>query len=260
MVAVTGLPLDENSSFMRGAAQAPAKIREVLHTGSSNLCAESGLDLGTHPGWQDLGDLKLGSGEAALAQIESAVAGVMKQGAKLLSLGGDHSITYPVLRAFSRHYPNLTVLHLDAHPDLYDELDGNRYSHACPFARVMEEGLVRRLIQVGIRTLNPHQRQQARRFGVEVLEMDWQGELPALDGPLYLSLDLDVLDPAFAPGVSRHEPGGMSVREVLRVIQGLEVPLVGADIVELNPLCDVVDVTAMVAAKLYKELVARMLG
>ncbi|MBI5813250.1 MAG: agmatinase [Deinococcota bacterium] len=261
MVAVIGLPLDENSSFLHGAAQAPAKIRKVLLDGSSNLCAESGLDLGTHPGWRDLGDVQLGSPEAPLAQIESAVAGVLERGARLLSLGGDHSVTYPVLRAFSRHYPNLTVLHLDAHPDLYDELDGNRYSHACPFARVMEEGLVRRLVQAGIRTLNPHQRQQARRFGVEVLEMkDWRGELPALDGPLYLSLDLDVLDPAFAPGVSHHEPGGLSVREVLRILQRLEVPLVGADIVELNPLRDVVDMTAKVAAKFYKELVARMLG
>jgi arginase family enzyme len=124
----------------------------------------------------------------------------------------------------------------------------------------MEGGLVQRLVQVGIRTPNPHQREQARRFGVEVLEMkDWRGELPALEGPLYLSLDLDVLDPAFAPGVSHHEPGGLSVREVLRILQGLEVPLVGADIVELNPLRDVAGVTAKVAAKLYKELVAQML-
>jgi arginase family enzyme len=124
----------------------------------------------------------------------------------------------------------------------------------------MEGGLVQRLVQVGIRTLNPHQREQARRFGVGVLEMkDWRGELPALEGPLYLSLDLDVLDPAFAPGVSHHEPGGLSVREVLRIPQGLEVSLVGADIVELNPFRDVAGVTAKVATKLYKELVAQML-
>ncbi|HEU4741271.1 MAG TPA: agmatinase [Meiothermus sp.] len=258
-VAVLGFPLDENSSFLRGAAQAPAQIRKALHDGSSNLSAENALDLGAHLGWQDLGDIALGRGEEALAQIESAASGVLARGAKLLSLGGDHSVTYPILRAFSRHYPNLTVLHLDAHPDLYHELDGNRYSHACPFARVMEGGLVQRLVQVGIRTPNPHQREQARRFGVEVLEMkDWRGELPALEGPLYLSFDLDVLDPAFAPGVSHHEPGGLSVREVLRILQGLEL-LVGADIVELNPLRDVAGVTAKVAAKLYKELVAQML-
>jgi arginase family enzyme len=153
-------------------------------------------------------------------------------------------------------------LHLDAHPDLYDELEGNRYSHACPFARIMEEDLVVRLVQVGIRTMNPHQRAQAERFGVEVIEMrDWPpGPVFDFDGPVYLSLDLDVLDPAFAPGTSHHEPGGLSTREVLGLVQNLRAPIVGADIVELNPVRDPVGITAMAAAKLMKEVLALMLG
>jgi arginase family enzyme len=158
-------------------------------------------------------------------------------------------------------YPNLTVLHIDAHPDLYDQLDGDRFSHACPFARALETGTIARLVQVGIRTLNPHQRAQAARFGVEIIEMrDWHSDLDLrLGGPLYLSVDLDALDPAFAPGVSHHEPGGLSTRDLLRIIQNLPVAPIGADLVELNPMRDPIGMTAAVAAKITKEILGRML-
>jgi arginase family enzyme len=91
----------------------------------------------------------------------------------VLSLGGDHSITYSILRSFGKRFDDLTILHLDAHLDMYEEFEGNRYSHACPFARIMEEGLAKRLVQVGIRTLTPHQRAQIRRYEVEVYEMHY---------------------------------------------------------------------------------------
>jgi arginase len=166
-----------------------------------------------------------------------------------------------VLKAYTQAFKDLTVLHLDAHPDTYDEYGGNRHSHACPFARIMEEVPALRLVQVGIRTANSHQRDQARRFGITMVEMkDWSpAKMPRLDGMIYLSLDLDVLDPGFAPGVSHHEPGGMSTREVINIIHGLPQSLVGADIVELNPTRDPSGMTAMVAAKLYRELVGHML-
>lgn len=246
---------------MQGAALAPARIREVLHSGETNLCAENGLDLGTDTRWQDVGDLELGSGATAFEQIETNMVKLLERGARVLSLGGDHAITYPILKAYAARYDRLNVLHLDAHPDLYDEFEGNRYSHACPFARIMEQRLAARLVQVGIRTINPHQRAQIERFGVEVVEMrDWQSGFELdFDGPLYLSLDLDVLDPAFVPGVSHHEPGGLSMREVLRLIQGLHAPIVGADIVEYNPQRDLADITAMTAAKLLKEIIACMI-
>jgi arginase len=256
-VAVIGVPLDENSSFMRGTALAPPRIRQALHSGASNLCAENGVDYSSN--WQDMGDLSLTSGADAFVQIEQAIDELLARGARVLSLGGDHSITYPILRAYAIKYPRLNILHLDAHPDLYDEFEGNRRSHACPFARIMQERLAERLVQVGIRTMNPHQREQAERFGVEVIEMrEWPASLK-FDGPLYVSLDLDALDPAFAPGVSHHEPGGLSTREVLSIIQNTAATVVGADIVEFNPARDPVGVTAAVAAKFYKELVARML-
>ena len=247
---------------MRGAAYAPARIREALYSGASNLCAENGLDLGAEPRWQDLGDLKLDGDGHAFEQIEATMADLVERGVCVLALGGDHAITYPIVRAFAGRYESLTLLHMDAHPDLYDEYEGNRLSHACPFARIMEEGLARRLVQVGIRTMNPHQRAQAERFGVEVIDMlRWQpGMRLQFDGPVYLSLDMDVLDPAFAPGVAHHEPGGISTREVIQLIQGVDAPIVGADIVEFNPARDLVGITAMAAVKLLKEISASMLA
>ncbi len=260
VTVVVGVPLDENSSFMRGAALAPPRIREALHSGSTNLCAENGVDL-AGSNWQDLGDMALPAGPDAFTQIEREFTQLLDRDARVLTLGGDHSITYPIIRAYARKYSGLTILQLDAHPDLYDELDGNRYSHACPFARIMEEGLATQLVQVGIRTMNPHQRQQAERFSVRVVEMrDWQpGIVFEFDGPVYLSLDVDVLDPAFAPGVSHHEPGGLSTRDVLNLVQNTQAEIVGADIVEFNPARDSSGITAMAAAKLFKEIVARML-
>jgi agmatinase len=208
----------------------------------------------------DAGDVDL-SGDDPRGAIEAAARNVIAGAGLPLSLGGDHSITLPLLRAVRVAHPQLTVLHIDAHGDLYDEFEGDRYSHACPFARVMEEGLTDRLVQVGIRTLNEHQRSQVDRFGVETIDMRaWaDGQRPEVDGPVYVSLDLDALDPAFAPGVSHWEPGGLTVREVITIVQRLGGRLVGADVVEYNPLRDPTGVTAYVAAKLVKELASRML-
>lgn len=261
-VALLGVPWDTHSSFLRGPALAPPQIRAALHSGAMNLCAENGHDLGADSRWRDLGDLSIPAGdEPALTTITGAASAVLKRDGRLLALGGDHAVSFPLLLAYGEAYPGLTVLHIDAHPDLYDELDGDRLSHACPFARVLEEGRIGRLIQVGIRTLNPHQRAQAARFGVEVVEMrDWRPRMDlGLAGPLYLSLDLDALDPAFAPGVSHHEAGGFSTREVLGIIQSLSVPLVGADLVEFNPVRDPGGITAALAAKLVKEILDQML-
>ena len=179
----------------------------------------------------------------------------------MIALGGDHSVTYPILRAVNARYRQPTILHIDAHADLYDEFEGDRYSHACPFARIMEEGLAARLVQVGIRTLSAHQRAQADRFGVEVIDMRaWvAGMRPIVEGPVYISVDLDGIDPAFAPGVSHWEPGGLTVRDVLGMIQDIRSPIVGADVVEFNPRRDPSGMTAMVAAKIVKELAGTML-
>jgi agmatinase len=255
-----GLPYDASSSFLRGAALAPPLIRDALRSPAWNAWCEQGREvLG---GLSDAGDLDLAGECDARGRIEAGVAALLADGARPIALGGDHSVTYPVLRAVGRTASGLTILHIDAHSDLYEEFEGDRYSHACPFARIMEEGLARRLVQVGIRTLNGHQRAQAERHGVEIIDMRaWEeGRRPRVDGAVYLSIDLDGLDPAFAPGVSHREPGGLSTRDVLGLIQGAGFRLIGADVVEYNPGQDQGGLTAVVAAKLVKELAGRMLA
>jgi agmatinase len=261
--AIIGIPWDENSSYLRGAAEAPRRIREAFACESANLWSESGVDFGATP-LHDAGDVAVSAGGGALAEIEASIASLLEQNYFPISLGGDHAITYPVIRAFARRHARLSILHFDAHPDLYDEFQGNRYSHACPFARIMEEGLVERLVQVGIRTATGHQRQQIERFGVEVIEMkDWRDDWPPrflkdFDTPVYISFDIDGLDPAFAPGVSHREPGGLSTRQAINVIHSISAPVIGADIVEFNPRMDVGGLTAIVCAKLLKEIAAKM--
>lgn len=253
-----GIPFDEASSFQRGPAAAPPAIRAALRSDASNMWSESLVDVGAPGLFGDAGDAEL-TGDPRAA-ITAAVARVMASGGRPVVLGGDHAITWPVVRAVRAHHPRLSILHFDAHNDLYDHYEGDRGSHACPFARIMEEGLADELVQVGIRAMTGHQRDQADRFGVDVIDMRrWTaGVRPALQHPVYISLDLDALDPAFAPGVSHREPGGLSVREVLSVLQDLRVPIVGADLVEYNPLRDFDGVTANVAGKLLKEMLAAM--
>jgi arginase len=256
-----GLPYDASSSFLRGPALAPARIREALHSSQSNGCAESGVHVLGANGLADAGDLELpASGEARL-MIESGIRALIDSGARPLSLGGDHSVTYPVLRAIGPLVPRLSILQIDAHPDLYGDFEGDRYSHACPFARIMEEKLATQLVQVGIRTMNARQRAQADKYGVRVIDMRaWAAGMRAeLQGPIYVSIDMDGIDPAFAPGVSHREPGGLTVREVVTMIQSLPGPIVGADVVELNPTQDASGASATVAAKLVRELAGRML-
>lgn len=262
-VALLGVAYDGSSSYRRGAASAPPLIREALWSEAGNSWTESGIDL-RESGIDDDGDLVFGPGESAervRAMIEAALDLIGQSGRRPLVLGGDHSITYPALRSFRAHHPRLSILHFDAHPDLYDVFEGDRYSHACPFARIMEEGLADRLVQVGIRAMTGHQRDQARRFGVEVIEMrEWRdGRRLMFDGPVYISFDLDALEPGLVPGISHREPGGFSVRQALAIIQALEAPLVGADLVEFNPDNDPSGVTAAVCGKLVKELAGKML-
>jgi agmatinase len=208
----------------------------------------------------DEGDLLLREKPSDRDVIERAVRRLTARGLKPLLLGGDHSVTYPVMRAIAAAHGPVNVLHFDAHPDLYDEYDGNRFSHACPFARIMDERLGKRLIQVGIRTLNAHQAAQAKKFRVTMVQMSAFDPVtvPVPKGPTYITIDLDALDPGVAPGVAHREPGGLSVRDIIRVLHRVQGPVVGADIVELRPASDLDGVTAVVASKLLKELAGLM--
>lgn len=260
-IAVLGVPFDEKSSYLRGAADGPGAIRAV----STGKCycgwTELGVDLEEETVMVDLGDVDTsGDPDKTFGLIEKAVAGVLAKGAVPIVLGGDHSITYPVLKAFAAAHKPLDVLHFDAHPDLYDDLYGDRLSHACPFARILEDGLAESVVQVGVRAVTSAHRSKALKHGVRMVEMkDIQEPLRfKFSNPLYISFDMDALDPAFAPGVSHHEPGGLSTRQAVQIIQALKGRIVGLDIVELNPGRDASGITAAAAFKIVKEVAGRI--
>jgi len=177
-VALLGVCYDGSSSYLRGTAGAPQAIRQALWSEAGNPWTELGIDLGS-AALDDVGDLTPAPDEDP-AQVRRAIEAearrIVDSGRRPLVLGGDHSITYPVLRGFRPSHPRLSLLHFDAHGDLYDEFQGDRYSHACPFARIMEEGLADRLVQLGIRTMTGHQREQAQRLGEGIAPIPEGGE------------------------------------------------------------------------------------
>ncbi len=255
-LSLLGIPHDENSSFMRGAAEAPALIRREFYSDAYSMWSETEVDLGAEGAVVDHGDIQFDGLVDPWDLIERSVDRALMAGHPLVCLGGDHAITHPIMRAVRRHHRRLTILHVDAHCDIYDAYVDNPRSHASPFARIMEQGLADRLIQVGIRTNNDHHRQQAQRFGVEVIEARHCGDHLRfdLDTPVYVSFDIDGLDPAYAPGVSHREPGGLSTRQAINLLHTIEQPIVAADVVEYNPRCDLSNMTAIVAAKMLKEI------
>lgn len=258
-IIARGVPFDANSSYMRGAADAPKALRAEIEAGYGNMCAETGADLSDPALFRFDSDVILDNrpGDSDYTRIQEAAAAIYDRGAKPFMIGGDHSISLPLLRAAHARHSKLTIVHFDAHPDLYDRYDDSPWSHACPFARIMEEGLAARLIQIGVRTLNSHQRDQGVRFGVEMFPMSaTPTALPVSPGEaVYVSFDMDALDPGIAPGVSHHEPGGLSVREAIALIHTLpRGGIAGADLVELNPSRDPSRVSAAAALKLLKEI------
>ena len=259
-VSILGIPNDDNSSFLKGSAEAPPYIRSELFSEANNLWTESGVDLGVDGRLRDCGDIEFDKTRDAWEQIHRYASQTMQHGDPAIFLGGDHAITHPLLRVVRQRHPRLTILHFDAHPDIYHDFQGNPRSHASPFARIMEESLADRLIQVGIRTATGHQRAQIERFGVELVEAQhWRDDMRfEFTTPVYISLDIDGIDPAYAPGVSHRESGGLSPRQVINLIHRINRPIVGADIVEYNPRHDLGNMTAVVAAKLVKEIAGMM--
>jgi len=258
-IALIGLPWDAGSSHARGAALAPGLIRSVIFSDAASPSSFDGVDLADVISRYDFADLPE-DGAACRAAIEARTRAAIDDGLKPLSLGGDHSVTYPILRAVRDAHGPVNILHIDAHPDTYADYGGDPYSHACPFARAVQAGCVNNLVQVGIRSWTVEQRAFGQRHDIVMLGAEDWNAIPydRLGGPLYVSIDLDGLDPAFAPGVSHPEPGGLSTREVLSIIRKLDSSPVGADVVELNPEKDVGLATANVAARLVKELAGMM--
>lgn len=254
MIKIQGICYDEKSSFLKGPRKAPSLVRKFLHSDSSNPFTELGVNIQTFD-IQDVGDFT----PSKYFDIQHFTEKNCSVESKLITLGGDHSITYPLLRAYSKVKGPFDILQIDAHGDLYHDFEGDPYSHACPFARIMEEELASKLIQVGGRTYTHHQYEQAKKFGVEILEMkDYELAKMQFENPLYISLDMDCFDPACAPGVSHHEPGGFTSRQVIDLIHSIEVEIIGADIVEYNPDRDVQGITGALAAKMLKEIIGKI--
>ena len=260
-ISVIGVPSDINSSFSKGAAKAPPIIMDAFHSDSTNKFSENGIDLGAEGLWFHRGCLNLKNDKKDFDKIQDAIIQELNNRNHCISLGGDHSITFPIIEAYFKHYSKINIIQFDAHPDLYEEFDNNPFSNASPFARILENQLSRELIQIGIRTLNAHQRKQADRYNVSIITMnEFSPELKLkFNGPVYISIDLDGLDPAFAPGVSHPEPGGLSTRDIIKIISKIDGDVVGADIVEYNPKNDLNNITAITAAKLLKELMGKIL-
>jgi len=240
---------------------APPLIRAMDTCGAANRYAEQGLCIEPEHIYVDKGDLNIPNTTPSqiYRYIREEVLAIAKEG-PICVLGGDHAISYPVISAMTDIHQDLHVLHIDAHGDLYENFDDNPFSHASPFARILEDGKIKKLTQVGIRTLSTHQREQAAKYNVEIIEMkDFHTNfIKTLGFPLYISLDIDGIDPAYAPGVSHHEPGGLSTRQVINIIQQISSVVVGCDIVEYNPTRDHHDMTAMLCYKLMKELMVKL--
>ena len=169
MISIIGIPTDKNSSFLKGASNAPPLFMREFHSDSSNLFTESGIDLKEKRHFDYNGCLELDGKKNEFDHIKDAINKELKNNRYCISLGGDHSITFPIISAYHNFYKKLNILHFDAHPDLYQNFENNPYSHASPFARIMENNLAESLIQIGIRTMNSHQKLQADNIMLKLL-------------------------------------------------------------------------------------------
>lgn len=255
-----GLPEDSQSSFRRGCARAPERIRLAYDGNCYNSCTESGVDLAGAVA--DLGDLPSQDSWEATAKLYREFAAELFRAGKVgFFAGGDHSVTVPLVAALAALGESIHVVQFDAHPDLYPVYEGSLNSHATVGARILEMEHVASLTQLGIRTLNPAQAEQVERYRGR-LHLYQACELPDQVPPLahiprgarvYLTIDLDGFDPAFAPGVSHPVPGGLRPRQALDFLLRADWELAGMDAVEVNPSLDINDQTAILAARLLHE-------
>ena len=256
-ITILGIPYDSTTCFRPGARFGPDGIRffsENLEEYSFALGKSlEGLD------FCDLGNLKVPSNpEKMVGTVYSEIKDVEVP----VILGGEHSVTYPVVKALLERFKNLTVVHFDAHADLRDSYSGTNYSHACVMRRVLELGVS--IVQVGVRSATEEEA-KLRRRNPNITVVDSLSELlfllPRVDTPLYFSIDIDFFDPAFAPGTGTPEPPGASPVEFFDFIYKLPaVNVVGFDVVEVSPPYDPSGITQMLAAKIVRELLIKFWG
>src|SRR5436309_10073442 len=272
-VALIGVPYDGGTSYRPGARFGPRAVRE-----QSSLIRTWNPVLKVHPFQRlrvaDCGDIDVVpiSIERTFEAITAKMDEVVAAGAMPLAVGGDHSVTLPILRSVARRHGPLGIVHFDAHPDTWDEYFGSKFFHGTPFRRGVEEGLIdsRRMIQVGIRgpLYGPEDFAFHEAHGLEVIRIEtvkeqgtaWVARKLArlAGGPVYCSFDIDCVDPAYAPATGTPEVGGLSSYEALAIVRGLQgLQLVGCDLVEVSPPYDGPgQITSLLAANLLFEFVS----
>ncbi|SPB17746.1 agmatinase [Caballeronia novacaledonica] len=272
-----GVPLDIGTSNRSGARFGPRQIRsESVLLRPYNMATRAAPfdslqvadigDVATNP--YDLKD--------SIRLIESAYDAIVANGCRPITLGGDHTIAWPILRALHKKYGKVAVVHVDAHADVNDTMFGEKIAHGTPFRRAVEDGLLQcdKVTQIGLRGTGYHAddfdwcREQG--FTVVQAEACWNRSLAPLmeevrarvgDAPVYLSFDIDGLDPSFAPGTGTPEVGGLTVQQGLEIVRGMKgLNVVGADLVEVSPPYDQAGTTALVGANLAFEMLCVMPG
>lgn len=274
-VAVIGVPFDTGVSYRPGARFAPSAVREA-----SRLLRpyNPGLDVSPFERLQvaDGGDIAVNPfhiGEA-IETIEGAASELQQDGTRLVTIGGDHTIALPLLRAAARIHGPVALLHFDAHLDTWDTYFGEPYTHGTPFRRAVEDGILdtEAISHVGTRgpLYGKKDLEDDRRLGFGIVtssDVMRRGVDETVDAlrqrigsrPLYVSIDIDVLDPAHAPGTGTPEAGGMTSRELLEILRGLRgLNIIGADVVEVAPAYDHADITSVAASHLAYDLVSLM--
>ncbi len=272
-VAVLGIPFDSGVSYRPGARFGPGAVR----AGSKLLRPyHPGLDVQPWAGQQvaDAGDLAVNPFDIgqAIGQIEAGAAGALAAAGRLIALGGDHTVALPLLRATAARHGPVALIHFDAHLDTWDTYFGAPYTHGTPFRRAVEEGLLAldSSAHVGVRGPLYSSADLAEDAGlgfatVSTAELARRGVAEAVDRvrervgdrPVYLSVDIDVLDPAHAPGTGTPEPGGLTTRELQFILRGLDgLRLVGADVVEVSPPYDHAELTSLAAANVIYEMLS----
>ncbi|GAA2013189.1 agmatinase [Catenulispora yoronensis] len=271
-VAILGAPFDSGVSYRPGARFAPAAVREA-----SKLLRpyHPGLDFSPFQAVQvaDAGDISINPFhlEEAMGQIEAHADELVRAGSKLVTIGGDHTIALPLLRTMAREHGPVALLHFDAHLDTWDTYFGAPYTHGTPFRRAFEEGLLDTAAVSHVGTRGPLYSKQdltddkRMGFGIvtsaDVMRQGVDAVTQALrervgTRPLYVSIDIDVLDPAHAPGTGTPEAGGMTSRELLEILRGLDgMNLIGADVVEVAPAYDHAEITSVAASHVTYDLV-----
>ncbi|CAB3289372.1 Agmatinase [Methanocaldococcus lauensis] len=260
---IFSVPYDGTTSYKPGTREGGNAIR-MASWGLETYSPMLDRDL-SELKYCDLKDLDLyGNQEEIFNTVYSVSKEILKEGKKIIVFGGEHSITYPIVKAVKDVYKDIIVIQFDAHCDLRDEYLGNTLSHACVMRRIYE--LTKNIFQFGIRSGDREEWEFAKKNNI-YLKMDLMSKedleyIIELDKPIYLTIDIDVLDPAYAPGTGTPEPCGFTTKELLNslyLLKKVKDKIVGFDIVEVSPIYDLANITAITAAKIVRELMLMIL-